>query len=74
MQKSVFDFQDSLKQLHDKIKLQQTEFEEIKKTEFAHVISNFDRLSDPKINYNNSNIIIQARDKVAEQILGKAKK
>ncbi len=50
------------------------EFEEIKKTEFLNVISNFDRLSHPPRNYNISNIINEAQNGAADQIMGNAKK
>ena len=58
------------------MKIQQLEFEEVKKTEFANVISNFDRLSDPNPvrNDNIGHIINEARNGPAEQILGNGKK
>ena len=46
----------------------------IKKTEFANVISNFDRLSQSIRNDNIGNIINEARNGPGEQILGNAKK
>ena len=51
------------------------DFEEIKKTEFVKVISNFDRLSYPLRNSNNiGNIINEARNGPAEHMSGKTKK